>query len=116
MPAINDAYLAFAGNTEGSGRAVVSEVLSNGIILSLNAPGSTTAVFDPVFRLHVLKDQIRFVGMTAGFSTTSALTNAFSVVPGPVVGAGSAGLGSCACGGMIGLSTTPPSNRLTPFT
>jgi len=48
VPYIGDAYLALAGNTTGSGQAQVSEVLSNGITLSLNAPGSVVRDFSPV--------------------------------------------------------------------
>jgi hypothetical protein len=66
----------------------VSEVLSNGVTLSLNAPGSTTATFAPTPSLFVMNDQIDFVGASGGTSTTSALTNAFSLVPTPIVGAG----------------------------
>src|SRR5215468_3316522 len=88
---INDAFLALAGNTTGSGQAQVSEILSNGVTLALNAPGSTQAFFTPTSSLFVMKDQIDFVGAAGGTSTTSALTNAFSV-PGPVAGAGLPGL------------------------
>jgi len=96
-PTISDAYLAFAGNTTGSGQAQVSEVLSNGITLSLNAPGSTVREFSPIASLFVMKDQVDFVGADGGSSTTSALTNAFSApVPGPLAGAGFPGLVSAA--------------------
>jgi len=81
--AIDDAFLALAGNTSGSGQAQVSEILSNGVTLSLNAPGSTTAIFAPAASLFVMKDQIDFVGAAGGTSTTSALTNAFSTIAVP---------------------------------
>jgi len=103
-PSISDAFLALAGNTTGSGQAQVSEILSNGITLSLNAPGSIVREFDPVASLFVMKDQIDFVGAAGGTSTTSALTNAFSSpVPGPLAGAGLPGLVS-ACGGLAFLA------------
>ena len=38
---ITDAFLNFAGNTTGNGQAQISEILTNGVTLSLNAPGST---------------------------------------------------------------------------
>jgi hypothetical protein len=103
VPFINDAFVALAGNTTGSGQAQTSEVLSNGITLSLGAPGTAQALFTPVSSLFVMKDQVDFVGASGGTSTTSALTNAFSVVPAPVVGAGLPGL-VAACGGLIALA------------
>jgi PEP-CTERM motif len=96
---INDAFLALAGNTTGAGVAQVGETLSNGVVLSLNGPGSTTATFAPINSLAVFKDQIDFVGAAGGTSTTSSVTNAFShtVVPEPasmlIFGSALAGLG-----------------------
>src|SRR5438067_1674768 len=55
VPFIGDAFLALAGNTTGSGHAQVSEILSNGVTLALNAPGSTTATFTPTSSLFVMK-------------------------------------------------------------
>jgi hypothetical protein len=99
---ISDAFLSLAGNTTGSGAAQVSESLSNGVILSLIAPGSTTATFTPIGSLFVLKDQVDFVGPAGGTSTTSAVTNAFSPVPGPLAGAGLPGM-IAACSGLLAL-------------
>jgi hypothetical protein len=99
---IGDAYLALAGNTTGSGQAQVSEVLSNGVTLSLLAPGSTVATFTPTSSLFVMKDQVDFVGAAGGTSTTSSLTNAFSV-PGPILGGGLPGL-LAALSGLVALA------------
>jgi hypothetical protein len=89
---LSDAFMSFAGNTTGTGQAQISEVLSNGVTLSLNAPGSTTAMFAPVGSLFVLKDQADHAN--AGTASSSIIANAFSVtaVPGPMVGAGLPGL------------------------
>jgi hypothetical protein len=83
---INDALLALAGQTTGTGRIGVSEVLSNGVTLTLDKAGSIVATFPVIAALTVLKDQFTFSG-TAGFATSSILTNAFSVSAVPIPGA-----------------------------
>jgi hypothetical protein len=107
---IHDAFLALAGNTTGDGVARVSEILSNGVTLSLNSPGSTTAEFAPIGVLGVLKDQIDFVPpatacgdrVCAGSSTTSILTNAFSVTQVPIPGAAGLFLTGLGMMGVLG--------------
>src|SRR5438270_9127842 len=42
---LNDAFLSFAGNVTGNGQAQISEVLSNGKILSLNSYSISNSVF-----------------------------------------------------------------------
>jgi hypothetical protein len=78
---ITDAFLALSGNTTGAGQAQVGETLTNGVKLSLDAPGTTTATFAAVGSLGVLKDQVNFVGTGGGSAASSLLTNAFSSGP-----------------------------------
>jgi hypothetical protein len=97
-PSLIDAFATFAGTTTGTGTEDLSEVLSNGVSLSLNAPGATSAVFSAIGSLSVIKDQSDFAG-SAGSADSSILGNAFSVggVPEPstwaMMLAGFAGLG-----------------------
>jgi len=90
---ITDAFLRLNSVTTGSGSSTVKEVLSNGVTLQIiqGALGNTTnplTVFFPgVSSLSVSKDQATIVGASAGFSSTSELTNAFSVTAVPLPGA-----------------------------
>jgi hypothetical protein len=101
---ITDAYLDFNATVTGSGTATITEDLSNGVHLFLLAPntGPTTATFNPVTELFTHKDQNDFVP-GQGTSTSSVMINAFSSVPGPIVGAGLPGL-VAACGGLLALA------------
>jgi hypothetical protein len=83
VPSIIDAFMSLAGTTTGNGTANLSETLSNGVVLNLAGPGSTTATFDPVTSLHAIKDQNNFSG-TDGSASTSVVENAFSVGGTPV--------------------------------
>jgi PEP-CTERM motif len=79
---ITDAFLSFAGNTTGNGQSQISEVLSNGLTLSLNAPGSTTVVFTGIQSLGAIKDQSN--NGNQGTASASIMQNGFSVtVPEP---------------------------------
>ena len=97
-PSLTDAFAVFAGTTTGTGTDDLSEVLSNGVSLTLDAPGSTSAMFNAIQSLSVVKDQSDFAG-SAGSADSSILGNAFSVtaVPEPSTWAmmllGFAGLG-----------------------
>jgi hypothetical protein len=84
VPNLIDAFEVYAGTTTGTGTTDLSEVLSNGAVLSLTAPGATSTTFSPVGFLSAIKDQSDFAG-TAGSADTSVLGNAFSVgtVPEP---------------------------------
>jgi hypothetical protein len=80
VPKLTDAYEVYAGTMTGTGATDLSEVLSNGVSLSLTAPGATSAMFSPIGSLNVIKDQNDFAG-SAGSADSSILGNAFSVVP-----------------------------------
>jgi hypothetical protein len=81
-PSLTDAFATFAGRTTGTGTDDLSEVLSNGVSLTLNAPGATSATFNAIGSLSVVKDQSDFAG-SAGSADSSILGNAFSVMAVP---------------------------------
>ena len=97
-PSLTDAFASFAGTTTGTGTDNLSDVLSNGVSLTLNAPGATSAMFSAIGSLSVLKDQSDFAG-SAGSADSSILGNAFSVAAAPepstwaMMALGFAGLG-----------------------
>ena len=81
-PSLTDAFASFAGTTTGTGTDNLSDVLSNGVSLTLNAPGATSAMFSAIGSLSVVKDQSDFAG-SAGSADSSILGNAFSVTAVP---------------------------------
>jgi hypothetical protein len=81
-PSLTDAFAVFAGTTTSTGTDNLSEVLSNGVSLTLNAPGATSAMFSAIGSLSVVKDQSDFAG-SAGSADSSILGNAFSVTAVP---------------------------------
>jgi hypothetical protein len=110
---INDVFAELNGTiTFFSGVATLGENVLNSatnallahIDLSLPGLAADTKFFSPVAGVSVSKDQqnVSFAG-TDGLVATSLLTNAFSVVPGPIAGAGLPGL-VLACGGLLGLA------------
>jgi hypothetical protein len=105
---LNDAFASFTGTVSGTGTATLGEQLINPITqttigsIQLHQPNtSQTITFDPIANLFVSKDQQNFTG-TLGSSMTSQMTNAFSLVPGPIMGAGLPGLVLAALG-LVGL-------------
>jgi hypothetical protein len=84
---LEDAYMAFVGTTTNGGIANLAETLSPiSVTLSLAAPGSTSTTFAPVGSLSVLKDQDDFADSEGATSSTSAVTNAFSLTSTPIPG------------------------------
>ena len=78
---INDALLAVTspqGGITGAGQVRGSVILSNGVTLSLNSPGSSLATFAPITSLLVFAEQVDFVGATGGTANSNSLTTAFS--------------------------------------
>jgi PEP-CTERM motif len=82
-PDLVDAFEEFTGTVTGTGTDSLAETLSNGVTLTLTAPGATSTTFAPVASLGVTKDQNNFSG-SAGSAEASILENAFSTtVPEP---------------------------------
>ena len=82
VPSLTDAFAVFAGTTTGTGTEDLSEVLSNGVSLTLHAPGATSAMFSAIGSLSVVKDQSDFAG-SGGSADSSIIGNAFSVTAVP---------------------------------
>jgi hypothetical protein len=108
-PAIVDAFASITGNVSGTGSVRLGEQIFNGLtgqqigVIELTAPNtSQTVFFPPTDSIFVMKDQANFSGIE-GSAFTSIVVNAYSVVPGPVVGAGLPGV-VAACGGLLALA------------
>jgi len=109
---ISDAFASINGTVTGTGSVSLGESIFDASrpppnqigSISLTAPNTSDVVFfDPaVERIFVSKDQANFTG-TNGSAFTSILVNAYSVVPGPIAGAGLPGL-VAACGGLLGFA------------
>jgi hypothetical protein len=103
---LSDALAALAGSATGTGTISLSETfipnVGNIQIGPNQIGGSEIISLSPqLTSLSILKDQADHANI--GSAQTSIMTNAFSVVPAPVVGAGLPGL-VAACGGLIGLA------------
>ena len=102
-----DAFAQLTGTVTGTGIATLSEQLLNSAgvtvgAINLTAPNTSQTInFTPTQNLFVMKDQQNFSG-APGSAMTSLMTNAFSLVPGPIAGAGLPGL-IAACGALIAL-------------
>jgi hypothetical protein len=108
-PAIIDAFASITGTVTGTGSVSLGEQIFNGLTgqqigaISLTAPNtSQTIFFPPTDSIFVMKNQANFSGIE-GNAFTSILVNAYSVVPGPIAGAGLPGV-VAACGGLLALA------------
>jgi hypothetical protein len=99
-PPIVDAFASLTG----SGDVRLDEQILNGLTdavlgeIHLTGTDSTTIFFPPTLQIFAFKDQANLAG-----GVTSVLINAYSVVPGPIVGAGVPGV-VAACGVLLALA------------
>jgi hypothetical protein len=107
VPSLTDTFAEFNGTTTGTATATFIESFSGSVsspgppVLSLSSPNMSAATtFAPVGSLSDVVLSLRNTG-NSGTAVTNQFTFAFSVVPGPIAGAGLPGL-IFAGGGFLG--------------